>query len=80
MQIKALEDKLYVFGALADRVKQLENENARLKGTQQFESGATPNEPGQVITDLQNKIETQNKLIVDLKTQNKELKVILQSK
>ncbi|TFG21292.1 MAG: hypothetical protein EU530_00660 [Promethearchaeota archaeon] len=78
MQIKALEDKLYVFGALADRVKQLEDENARLKGTQQYEAGATPSEPGQVITDLQQKIETLNKLIVDLKTQNKELKIILQ--
>ncbi len=80
MQIKALEDKLYVFGALADRVKQLEDENARIKGTQQYEAGATPSEPGQVITDLQQKIESQNKLIVDLKTQNKELKVIMQNK
>ncbi len=80
MQIKALEDKLYVFGALADRVKQLEDENARMKGTQQFEEGSTTSEPGQVITDLQQKIENQHKLIEDLKTQNKELKIILQNK
>lgn len=81
MQIKALEDKLYVFGALADRVKQLEDENARLKGSQQLGAdGASPQEPGQVVSDLQKKIETQNKLITDLKTQNKELKVIMQNK
>jgi len=81
MQIKALEDKLYVFGVLADRVKQLEDENARLKGTQQLGAeGASPEDPGQVVTDLIQKIETQNKLIKDLKTQNKELKVILQGK
>ena len=79
MQIKALEDKLYVFGALADRVKQLEDENARLKGSQQLGAeGASPEEPGQVVSDLLQKIETQNKLIADLKTQNKELKIILQ--
>jgi chromosome segregation ATPase len=79
MQIKALEDKLYVFGALADRVKQLEDENAFLKGSQQLsEEGASPETPGQVVTDLIQKIETQNKLIADLKTQNKELKIILQ--
>ena len=79
MQIKALEDKLYVFGALADRVKHLEDENARLKGSQQLGAeGATPEEPGQVVSDLLQKIESQNKLIVDLKTQNKELKMILQ--
>lgn len=80
MQIKALEDKLYVFGALADRVKQLEDENTQLRGVQEIERGATPSAPGQIIQDLQQKIETQNKLIADLKTQNQEMKVILQNK
>ena len=79
MQIKALEDKLYVFGALADRVKHLEDENAQLKGKEEFAHGATALEPGHVVIDLQHKIESQNKLITDLKTQNKELKIILQS-
>lgn len=80
MQIKALEDKLYVFGALADRVKHLEDENAQLKGVQEITDGATPLDPGHVVIDLQQKIESQNKLIADLKTQNKELKIILQGK
>ena len=80
MQIKALEDRLYVFGALTDRVKNLEDENARLKGNQEIAEGATTSTPGHVIEDLQLKIETQSKLIADLKTQNKELKIIMQSK
>jgi chromosome segregation ATPase len=78
MQIKALEDKLYVFGALAERVKQLEDENTLLKGARQLGAeGASPEQPGQVVTDLLKKIETQNQLITDLKTQNVELKSIL---
>jgi len=81
MQIKALEDKLYVFGALADRVKQLEDENTHLKGSQELGApSASHLAPGQVVTDLQNKIELQNKMIAELKTQNRELKIILQNK